>query len=56
MFRLEKGGATMYHVSVYAITPNLWRWEIRSGGALLRCGTAPTKFAAERDANAVVNI
>jgi hypothetical protein len=41
-------------VSVYAITPNLWRWEIRWGGALLRCGTAPTRVAAEVDANEVV--
>jgi len=42
-------------VSVYAITPNVWRWEIRSPGALLRCGTAPTRVAAERDANRFVN-
>ena len=45
----------MYQLSVYSITPNLWRWEIRSAGALLRCGTAPTKFAAEMDVNEVVN-
>jgi len=45
-----------YHqVSVYAITPNLWRWEFRYGGALLRCGTAPNRVAAEMDANHVVN-
>jgi len=45
-----------YHqVSVYAITSNLWRWEIRYGGALFRCGTAPTRIAAEMDANDVVN-
>jgi hypothetical protein len=48
-------GATMYQLSVYPITPNLWRWEIRCGGALLACGTAPTSFAAEADANEVVN-
>jgi len=42
-------------VSVYAITPNLWRWEIRLGNALLRCGTAFTKGAAEVNANEVVN-
>ena len=42
-------------VSVYAITPNLWRWEIRCGGALLRCGAAPTRVAAEMDVNDVVN-
>ena len=45
----------MYQLSIYAITPNLWRWEIRSGGALLRCGTAYSKVAAEMDANEVVN-
>jgi hypothetical protein len=28
------------------ITPHLWRWEIRCGGALLRCGTAPTRVLA----------
>ena len=39
---------------VYAITPNLWRWEIRRGGALLRCGTAPTRIAAEIGVNAAV--
>ena len=45
----------MYQLSVYAITPNLWRWEIRCGGALLRCGTAPTRAGAERDVNEVAN-
>jgi hypothetical protein len=42
-------------VSVYSITSNLWRWEIRWGGAVLRCGTAPTKVAAERDVNNLVS-
>jgi hypothetical protein len=45
----------MYQASVYPITPNLWRWEIRCGGALLRCGTAETRGAAEKAANEVVN-
>jgi hypothetical protein len=36
-------------------TPSLWRWEIRCGGALFRCGTAPTNVVAVKDANAVVN-
>jgi hypothetical protein len=45
----------MYQLSVYPITSNLWRWEIRRAGALLRCGTAPTKVAAEMDVNEVVN-
>ena len=30
----------MYQVFVYSITPKLWRWDIRCGSALLRCGTA----------------
>jgi hypothetical protein len=42
-------------VFVYAITPYLWRWEIRRGGVLLRCGTALTRAAAEADVNEVVN-
>ncbi len=46
----------MYQISVYCITAKLWRWEVRCGGALLRCGTAPTKVAAERDASWVLNI
>ncbi len=45
----------MYQVLVYPITANLWRWEIRFGGALLRCGTAPTRGAAEIEANDVAN-
>ena len=45
----------MYQVLVYPITANLWRWEIRCGGVLVRCGTAPTRAAAEVDANGVVN-
>jgi hypothetical protein len=44
----------MYQISVYLITPSLWRWEIRCG-ALLRCGTAPSRAAAEMDVNGVVN-
>jgi hypothetical protein len=44
----------MYQFSIYPITVDLWRWEIRSLGALLRCGTTPTKVAAERVVNAVV--
>jgi hypothetical protein len=46
----------MYRTSVYSITSNLWRWEIRCGGALLRCGTAPTRAAAEKEARQVANI
>jgi hypothetical protein len=37
----------MYTTSVYSITSTLWRWEIRYGGALLGCGTTPTRAAAE---------
>ena len=45
----------MYELSVYPTTSELWRWEIRCGGALLRCGTAPTSAAAEVEANGIVN-
>ena len=45
----------MYQISVYSITPNLWRWELRCGGALLRCGTAPTKAAAEMNVSCILN-
>lgn len=45
----------MYQVFVYPITPSLWRWEIRSGGALVRCGTAPNRDAAELAANEIIN-
>jgi len=45
----------MYQTSIYAIAPNVWRWEIQCGGALLRCGTTSTKAAAENHINAVVN-
>jgi hypothetical protein len=45
----------MYQLSVYPITPSVWRWEIRRDGALLCCGTALTRAAAEADANGVVN-
>jgi len=53
--RLEQEGVTMYQISVYSIAPMLWRWEVSCGGALLRCGTAPTKLAAQRDARGAVN-
>jgi hypothetical protein len=36
----------MYLLLVYSITGSLWRWGIWSGGALRRCGTASTKWAA----------
>ena len=44
----------MYELSVYPVTANLWRWEIRSGGAPLRCGTAPTRDEAAMQVNGVV--
>ncbi len=44
----------MYKTSIYSIAPNLWRWEIRCGGALLRCGTAATRVAAEMQVHEVV--
>jgi hypothetical protein len=36
----------MYQLLVYPITPYLWRWEIRLGGVLLLCGTAPNRGEA----------
>ena len=45
----------MYETSIYSIAPNVWRWEIRRGGALLLCGTAATKAAAEILISAVAN-
>jgi hypothetical protein len=54
IFRLKRRGATMYQISIYSITPYLWRWEIRCGGALLRCGTAHTRVAAEKNVNEVI--
>jgi hypothetical protein len=45
----------MYEASVYSIAANLWRWEIRCGGALFRCGTAATRAIAELYVQAVVN-
>jgi hypothetical protein len=45
----------MYELSVYPIAPHLWRWEIRCGGALLRCGTAPARVAAEMAVRDVSN-
>jgi hypothetical protein len=45
----------MYEISVYSITPKLWRWELRCGGALLRCDTAPTRAAAEREVRLILD-
>ena len=44
----------MYETSIYSIAPNVWHWEIRCGGALLRCGTTATRAAAEMNVSAVV--
>ncbi len=44
----------MYELSIYLIAPSLWRWEIRCGTVLFRCGTARTKMAAEKDARGTV--
>jgi hypothetical protein len=46
----------MYQIFVYCITPELWRWEARCGGALLRCGTASSRVAAEREAIWVLHL
>jgi hypothetical protein len=46
----------MYQMLVYSITPYTWRWEIRSGRTLLRCGTSRTKTDAERAASTAINV
>jgi len=46
---------TEFQVSVYVIAAELWRWEIRFDGALLRCGTSRSREAAERDVAAEIN-
>jgi hypothetical protein len=45
----------MYELSIYPITPHLWRWELRCGGALLRCGTALTRASAKAAVTDVIN-
>ena len=45
----------MCQLLVYPITPHLWRWEIWCGGALFRCGAAPTVVAAALHVRDVVN-
>ena len=46
MFARRKPAPT-YQILIYAIVPNLWRWEIRSDATLVRCGTAKTEADAE---------
>jgi hypothetical protein len=55
-FWLERSDTALYETSVYPITSNLWRWEVRCGDVLIRCGTAPTSAAAEVKANEFANI
>jgi hypothetical protein len=45
----------MCELLVYAIIPQSWRWEIRRAGTLLRCGTAPTRIAAETEVKCVID-
>jgi hypothetical protein len=53
--RTKRGDATMYQLSVYPITSRLWRWEIWCGDRLLRCGTAPDRVTAEKDAREIAH-
>jgi hypothetical protein len=46
---------TEFQVLVYAMAEELWRWEIRFEGSLLRCGTSRSREAAEKDLAAQVN-
>jgi hypothetical protein len=45
----------MYEVSIYRFTTTLWRWEIRCGGALVRCGTAHSQREARSEVNEIVS-
>ena len=45
----------MYRISVYSITSELWRWEVRCGRELICCGTAPTRVVAEIYANSILD-
>ncbi len=45
----------MYEVQIYSISETLWRWEIRCGGALLRCGTSHSEAEAENEARETIN-
>jgi hypothetical protein len=51
----RKRSPTEFRVFVYAIAAELWRWEIRCDGALLRCGTSRSRKAAEQDVAAEIN-
>ena len=44
----------MYQIQIFPITPNLWRWEVRCGFVLLRCGTAPSRAAADTEAKELI--
>ena len=48
MFAKKRQPAPAYQILIYVIDSNLWRWEIRSGVTLLRCGTAKTEADAHR--------
>ena len=45
-----------YEITIFPIAKNLWRWEIRLDGELIRCGTAKDKVAAESEADAVLSV
>jgi hypothetical protein len=53
-FVREQSGATVFRLVIYRITRGLWRWEVRSGAALFRCGTGKTEAAAEAAAKRAV--
>ena len=44
----------MYQVQIFPITPDVWRWEVRCGFVLLRCGTAATRQAADTEATQLI--
>lgn len=36
-------------ICIYRIVDDLWRWEVRWGDQLIRCGTARSRVAAQSE-------
>jgi hypothetical protein len=45
----------MYEIAIYRFTTTLWRWEVRCGGAVIRCGTAHSKIEAQSEVDEIVH-
>jgi hypothetical protein len=48
----------MYEVQIciYRLTEVLWRWEVRWGQTLIRCGTTRSRAAAENEVTGFVEV